>query len=129
MKNDLKNKIIFSLLSTTFLLLCVCIVLGTLLYRHSNEIMLNVEITAMADIYETNISDITAHTDSIAEKININTASKEELIMLDGIGDVLAERIIEYREENGSFSSIEEIQNVKGIGTLRFNTIKDYITV
>jgi len=62
-------------------------------------------------------------------KININTASKEELKTLDRIGDKLAERIIEYRQEHGPFKSIEEIKNVNGIGDKIFEAIKDSITV
>ncbi|WAM32920.1 helix-hairpin-helix domain-containing protein [Caldicellulosiruptor morganii] len=62
-------------------------------------------------------------------KININTASKEELKTLDRIGDKLAERIIEYRQKHGPFKSIEEIKNVNGIGDKIFEAIKDSITV
>lgn len=60
--------------------------------------------------------------------ININTASKEELKTLDGIGDVMAERIIEFRTER-KFKSIEDIKSVKGIGDAVFNKIKDSITI
>ncbi|BCS81292.1 helix-hairpin-helix domain-containing protein [Anaerocellum diazotrophicum] len=62
-------------------------------------------------------------------KININTATKEELKTLDRIGDKLAERIIEYRQKHGPFKSIEEIKNVNGIGEKIFESIKDSITV
>ena len=62
-------------------------------------------------------------------KININTASKEALMELDGIGETLAQRIIDYRETYGGFDSIEEIQQVSGIGDKRYAAIKDYITV
>ena len=61
--------------------------------------------------------------------ININTASKEELMALSGIGDSTAEKIIAYRKENGKFKSIEDIKNVPGIGDSKFNNIKDKITV
>lgn len=61
--------------------------------------------------------------------VNINTATQTELETLPGIGPSLALRIINYREENGKFSSIDEIKNVSGIGDSRFNDIKDYITV
>ena len=63
------------------------------------------------------------------EKININTASKEELIALPGIGETLAQRIIDYRNTYGPFKSIEEIMEVKGIGEGTFNKIKDRIVV
>lgn len=62
-------------------------------------------------------------------KVNINTATLEELDNLPGIGPSLAERIIEYREENGKFKSIEDIQNVKGIGESKYNDIKEKIIV
>lgn len=61
--------------------------------------------------------------------ININTASKDELIRLPGVGEVTAERIIIYREEHGPFTTIEEIQNVKGIGKKKFERIAPYIKV
>ncbi len=61
--------------------------------------------------------------------ININSASQEELESLPGIGPVLAQQVIEYREANGPFPSIEAIQNVPGIGPGIFEKIKDLITV
>ncbi|MCK9268548.1 MAG: helix-hairpin-helix domain-containing protein [Alkaliphilus sp.] len=61
--------------------------------------------------------------------ININRANIIELKELPGIGDVLAGRIIEYRNEKGGFKSIEEIKNVSGIGDKRFSDIKDKVTV
>ncbi|NDJ54016.1 MAG: ComEA family DNA-binding protein [Chloroflexi bacterium] len=61
--------------------------------------------------------------------ININTANQEELEALPGIGPSLAERIIAYREENGPFETIEEIQDVSGIGPSIFDELAPLITV
>ena len=61
--------------------------------------------------------------------VNINTASAAELDSLPGIGDVLAGRIIEYRQSNSGFKSIEEIMDVSGIGEKKYIDIKDMITV
>ena len=62
-------------------------------------------------------------------KININTAPAEELDELNGIGPSLAKAIIDYRTANGPFKTIEEINDVKGIGDALFAKIKDSITV
>lgn len=62
-------------------------------------------------------------------KVNINTASVSEFDSLSGIGPAYAQRIIDYREENGAFGSIEEIINVVGIGESTFEKIKDQISV
>jgi competence protein ComEA len=67
--------------------------------------------------------------DASADLININTASAEELDKLSGIGPVLAKAIIDYRTENGPFKQIEDINDVKGIGDVLFEKIKDQITV
>ena len=62
-------------------------------------------------------------------KININTATQTELEELSGIGPSTALKIIEYRNENGEFSSIEEIKNVSGIGEAKYEAIQDSICV
>lgn len=62
-------------------------------------------------------------------KININTASVEELDKLPGIGHVKAQAIVDYRTTNGPFKSPEDIENVKGIKEGTFSKIKDYIVV
>lgn len=67
--------------------------------------------------------------DTDAELININSASLEELDSLPGIGPTIAQRIIDYREENGGFGVIEDIMNVSGVGPSTYEQIKDLITV
>ena len=62
-------------------------------------------------------------------RININNASRSELMDLPGIGDVLSGRIIDYRNQHGAFSSIDDIRRVSGIGDKKFEAIKDLITV
>lgn len=62
-------------------------------------------------------------------RVNINTASVEELMTLSGIGQAKAEQIVTYRDANGSFSSGEEIMNVDGIKEGLYNRIKDNIRV
>ena len=62
-------------------------------------------------------------------KININTATIEELDNLPGVGEATANKILNYRQENGMFKSIEEIKNVNGIGEKKYVDIKDKICI
>ena len=67
--------------------------------------------------------------DSKSGLINLNTATQSEFETLTGIGVSTAKKIIDYREKNGKFKSIEEIKNVSGIGDAKYAAIKDDITV
>ena len=62
-------------------------------------------------------------------QVNINTASVDELAELPGIGPSLAARIVEYRETHGPFRTLEELLNVKGIGPVKLEQIRPYLTV
>ena len=62
-------------------------------------------------------------------RVDINHGSAEELRRLPGIGPVLAERVLRYRRKNGTFTSIRDVQNVKGIGAKRFADLRPYIRV
>lgn len=64
-----------------------------------------------------------------SEKININTASAEDLDNITGVGPAYAKNIIDYRDANGPFQKIEDIVNVKGIGPKTFEKMKDEITI
>ena len=61
--------------------------------------------------------------------LNLNTATKEELIALPGIGPAKAQAILDYRKANGAFKSVEELKDVKGIGAKRYEKIKSDLTV
>lgn len=61
--------------------------------------------------------------------INVNVATAEELESLPGIGEVIAQRIIDYREENGPFASVDDLVNVSGIGEATLEEIRDLVTV
>ena len=69
------------------------------------------------------------NTSAKSSKININTADQTDLETLPGIGPSTAQKIINYRKENGKFGSIEDIKKVSGIGDSKYSKIKDYITI
>lgn len=81
------------------------------------------EVANNANFFNENVKD------SKPSKININTAAVDELTHLTGIGESKAKVIVKYREENGKFTSIEQIKNVDGIGDKIFDGIKDDIKV
>ena len=79
-----------------------------------------------AQIESTNASN---STQSDGGKVNINTADKDALMTLPGIGEVLAQRILDYRDANGPFTSLSDLLLVEGIGEKRLDAIWDYITI
>lgn len=78
---------------------------------------------------DTNSTQGSSKSTTSNEKVNINTATQEELDTLPGIGPSIASKIIDYREQNGKFNSIEEIKEVSGIGDAKYEKIKDSITI
>ena len=98
-----------------------------------NNIQNNEYITTNSGLENENISNSgnTANSTQVKkdQKININKATQEELETLSGIGPSTANKIIQYRKDNGNFKSIEEIKNVSGIGESKYNEIKNNIVI
>jgi competence protein ComEA len=67
--------------------------------------------------------------DQPAAIVNVNKATVEELIKVRGIGPVMAKRIVEYRDKNGAFKSIDDLMQVHGVGGNKLQKIKDKVTV
>ena len=89
----------------------------------------NTAITSEIGIENNSKVDETKNKEASNQKVNINTATKEELDTLPGIGESTAQKIINYRRENGKFSSIEEIKEVNGIGESKYENIKELICI
>ena len=99
--------------------------------RYPEPVQLSVPVTMLTVPEESAAaeSEETEPEPTVSFPININTADTEEFTYLPGIGQVLAGRIVAYREEIGSFTSVEELLNVEGIGKKRFEDIYDLISV
>ena len=116
-----------------FVLLCVFItlILGVFIGRQSvTGMMLIPEKPSPVD------QSVTSEDDNIIQdrpagngKININTASAGMLETLPNIGTVLAQRIVDYRIENGNYTTLDDLLLVEGIGEKRLEEIREYITV
>lgn len=117
--------------------LLVCLFLCTACGKQKAVFEAGAEAVETVKMEETEIiskAEKEEYLDSAAEtlsnlKVNINTAGTEELMTLPGIGQVRAAAIIEYREREGEFEKIEDIMNVKGIGTGIFSKINSLICV
>lgn len=118
----MKKQAIWILLSVE--VFALALLLGFFLGRNSADSP--VQISKLPDA--TSASSETEPEETIG-KININTADLEELQKLPSIGPVLAQRIIDYRNEHGPFTSVSELTSVSGIGLDRLDKIMDYATV
>lgn len=78
---------------------------------------------------ETATPSETAAPPASGARIDLNSAAKETLMTLPGIGEVLAQRIVDYRAAHGAFHSVSELMQIEGIGEKRYNAILEFITV
>lgn len=103
---------------------------GMVVYVYSKNELTNTTSTTtiLNDAYYSYEPTTTSSEVKVSGKVNINTATKEELMTVSGIGESKAIAIIDYRKNN-KFNSIEDIMNVSGIGESLFAKIKEYITV
>lgn len=100
----------------------ICILLGVFLGRNLGN-----DYISFDNISQT-VNGTTSH-ETNDGKTDINTATSQQLQMLPGIGETLAQRIIDYRTEAGPFEAVEDLMNVNGIGSSKLEQIRPYIKV
>lgn len=115
------------------ILACACLMLGAFLagmFIGRNIVGGPIQTSVLTTPVTSQSSESASSVPAASQgKVNINTATLEELMTLEGIGETYAQRIIDYRNVNGPFTNIAQIKNVSGIGDKRFEAIKDFITV
>lgn len=105
----------------------VLIFIGILILIGSILRMLNLNAVREDLSFDRNKSVISENT-GLSKTINVNAATSEDLESISGIGKVIASRIIDYRNQFGSFDNLEDLKKIKGIGNKKIETIKKYIT-
>lgn len=126
----MKNKV--SVLLAAVTVLFVGFTLGLFVGRNSGSGTVTLAVPAQMRTAPTAAATAPAQTvpeETVSFPVNINTADAETLAALPGIGQVLAKRILAYRQQNGSFRVVEEITNVEGIGEKKAEAILELITV
>lgn len=112
-----------------YILIFVAVVAAAVILREINTSS-SFEIIKNPTAYAPEAESVLPEVGELTEfTVNINTASIPELSMLEGIGEGIAEKIVEYRTKHGNFEVIQDIMKVSGIGDKKFEAIKSYITV
>ena len=122
----MSKKLSFALLLLSTALFA-CLLIGVFIGRSTAGSQIN--LSQYEKLSATGSTDAVSDISESAGKINLNTATIDDLTLLPGIGEVLAQRIIAYRDEIGGYKNIDELINVQGIGNATLNKISDYITV
>ncbi len=100
------------------------------LLEDEQKIYIPTKVTKDEQVTNNNFGNVSIYQENPHKMlVNINYATVDELEKLNGIGSTMANRIVEYREKEGYFSSIEDIKNVKGIGKAKFEKIKNDIEI
>ena len=126
----MKNKV--SVLLAAVTVLFVGFTLGLFVGRNSGSGTVTLAVPAQMQTAPTAAATAASETvpeETVSFPVNINTADSDTLAALPGIGQVLAKRIVAYRQQNGSFRAVEEITNVEGIGEKKAEAILELITV
>lgn len=126
----MKNKV--SVLLAVVTVLFVGFTLGLFVGRNTGSGTVTLAVSPQMQTAPTTAATAAAETvpeETVSFPVNINTADVDTLTALPGIGQVLAERILAYRQQNGPFRAIEEIMKVEGIGEKKAEAILDLITV
>jgi competence protein ComEA len=102
----------------------ICVLIGVFIGRNFTHNYIPVDNALQSPTQES-----TTSTQNNDGKINLNTATEQQLMLLPGVGETTAKKIIEYRTENNGFTTVEDIMNVSGIGEKKFEQMKPYIKV
>ncbi len=111
------------LVAISFMIIASLLVFFTVLFRKLTHTYTVIEGTPFVPETQIIIKEIVPE----SMIVNINTATAEELMTLDGIGEVTAQKIIEYREANNGFINVDELLKVDGIGEAKLEKIRSYV--